>query len=48
MFVRPHIVSVAPTAAMIVPLAGIGYTWLALNQIAPNFGTPAVGFLPMF
>ena len=33
---------------MIVPLAGIGYTWLALNQIAPNFGTPAVGFLPMF
>ena len=43
-----HIVRVAPTAAMIVPLAGIGFTWLALNQIAPNFSTPAVGFLPMF
>jgi hypothetical protein len=23
-----------PVAAMLVPLAGIGFTWLALNQIA--------------
>jgi hypothetical protein len=26
-----------PVGAMLVPLAGIGFTWLALNQIAPNF-----------
>jgi len=46
--VGPKVVQVAPFGAMIVPLAGIGYTWLAFNQIAPNFGSPAPGFLPMF
>jgi hypothetical protein len=33
---------------MVVPLAGIGFTWLALNQIAPNFETPAIGLIPVF
>ena len=37
-----------PVAAMLVPLAGIGFTWLALNQIAPNFETPAVGLIPVY
>ena len=37
-----------PVAAMLVPLAGIGFTWLALNQIAANFATPAIGLVPVF
>ena len=37
-----------PVAAMLVPLAGIGFTWLALNQIAGNFANPAIGLIPVF
>ncbi len=37
-----------PVGAMLVPLAGIGFTWLALNQIAPNFAVPAIGLVPIF
>ena len=37
-----------PVAAMLVPLAGIGFTWLALNQIAANFAYPAVGLIPVY
>lgn len=37
-----------PLAAMLVPLAGIGFTWLALNQIAGNFAVPAIGLVPIF
>jgi len=37
-----------PVAAMLVPLAGIGFTWLALNQIAGNFAVPAIGLIPVF
>ena len=37
-----------PVAAMLVPIAGIGFTWLALNQIGPNFETPAIGLIPVF
>ena len=37
-----------PVAAMLVPLAGIGFTWLALNQIAPNFAIPAIGLIPVY
>lgn len=33
---------------MLVPLAGIGFTWLALNQIAVNFEFPAIGLVPVF
>ena len=35
-------------AAMLIPLAGIGFTWLPLNQIAPNFGTTAIGLIPVW
>lgn len=37
-----------PVAAMLVPLAGIGFTWLAINQIAGNFAVPAIGLIPVF
>ena len=37
-----------PVAAMLVPLAGIGFTWLALNQISPNFANPSIGLIPVF
>lgn len=47
-FFGPLMMKVFPVAAMLVPLAGIGFTWLALNQIAPNFATPAIGLLPVF
>lgn len=47
-FFGPQLMRIFPVAAMLVPLAGIGFTWLALNQIAPNFATPAVGFIPLF
>ena len=30
-----------------IPVAGVGLTWLCLNQLAPNFGTPVAGFIPM-
>lgn len=42
------LMGIFPVAAMLVPLAGIGFTWLALNQIAPNFETPAIGLIPVF
>jgi AGZA family xanthine/uracil permease-like MFS transporter len=47
-FFGPLLMKVIPTAAMLVPLAGIGFTWLALNQIVPNFAVPAIGLLPVF
>jgi adenine/guanine/hypoxanthine permease len=42
------LMKIFPVAAMLVPLAGIGFTWLALNQIIPNFESPAVGLVPVF
>ncbi|KAI2504534.1 purine nucleobase transmembrane transporter [Fragilaria crotonensis] len=42
------LMQIFPVAAMLVPLAGIGFTWLALNQILPNFETPAIGLIPVF
>jgi adenine/guanine/hypoxanthine permease len=47
-FFGPVLMNIFPIAAMLVPLAGIGFTWLAINQIAPNFETPAIGLIPMF
>lgn len=44
----PLIMNIFPVAAMLVPLAGIGFTWLALNQIAANFESPAIGLIPVF
>ena len=37
-----------PIAALTIPVAGVGLTWLAINQIAGNFATPVAGFLPLF
>ena len=47
-FIGRYIVKYFPVAAMLVPLAGIGFTWLALNQIAPNFANPAIGLIPVY
>lgn len=47
-FFGPVIMNIFPVAAMLVPLAGIGFTWLALNQITTNFETPAIGLIPVF
>lgn len=47
-FVGRYVVKYFPVAAMLVPLAGIGFTWLALNQIAPNFANPAIGLIPVY
>ena len=37
-----------PIASFVVPVAGVGLTWLALNQIGPNFATPVAGYVPVF
>lgn len=42
------ILKVVPIHALTVPVAGVGITWLGINQIAPCFGTPAAGFVPVF
>lgn len=42
------ILKVVPIHALTVPVAGVGIMWLGINQIAPCFGTPAAGFVPMF
>ena len=47
-FAGRYIVKYFPVAAMLVPLAGIGFTWLALNQISPNFANPAIGLIPVY
>lgn len=47
-FFGPLIMRYFPIAAMLVPLAGIGFTWLALNQIAANFAVPSIGLIPVF
>jgi AGZA family xanthine/uracil permease-like MFS transporter len=41
------ILSVTPMAALIIPVAGVGITFLAINQIAGNFATPVAGFIPV-
>ena len=30
-----------------IPVAGVGLTWLCLNQISPCFGSPLAGFIPL-
>jgi AGZA family xanthine/uracil permease-like MFS transporter len=41
------ILKVVPIAGFMIPVAGVGLTWLCLNQLAPCFGTPLAGFIPM-
>jgi AGZA family xanthine/uracil permease-like MFS transporter len=47
-FFGQALMTIFPVGAMLIPLAGIGFTWLALNQIAANFATPAIGLIPVF
>lgn len=47
-FFGEYLLMLFPVGAMLVPIAGIGFTWLALNQIAPNFATPAIGLIPVY
>ena len=42
------ILKVVPIHALTVPVAGLGIMWLGINQIAPCFGTPVAGFIPIF
>jgi AGZA family xanthine/uracil permease-like MFS transporter len=37
-----------PIAALTIPVAGVGLTYLAINQITPNFASPLAGFLPLY
>lgn len=41
------ILAAVPIHALTIPVAGVGITWLAINQIAPCFGSPVAGFLPL-
>jgi AGZA family xanthine/uracil permease-like MFS transporter len=43
-----HILRVFPTAAALTPLAGIGFVWLAFNQLVKCFAAPLMGLLPIF
>ena len=46
--VGDFILMYVPVASFCIPVAGVGLTWLALNQIAPNFASPIAGFIPVF
>lgn len=43
-----YVLWLAPTAAFLTPLAGIGIVWLSINQILPNLSAPFPGLLPVF
>lgn len=43
--VGPQMLSVIPPAALLVPVAGIGFAFLGLEQAAAPFGSPIVGFM---
>jgi AGZA family xanthine/uracil permease-like MFS transporter len=36
-----------PPASLLVPIAGIGFSFLGVREITGNFGQPIVGFLPL-
>ena len=41
----PQMLRIIPPAALLVPVAGIGYTFLGLEQASTLFGAPLVGFM---
>ena len=45
--VGDFILMYVPVASFCIPVAGVGLTWLALNQIAPCFAYPAAGYIPL-
>jgi len=46
-FAGPHIVKVAPKAALLIALAGIGFTWLGIGQVIVCYKAGHVGLLPL-
>ncbi|CAN0017419.1 unnamed protein product [Ascophyllum nodosum] len=43
--VGPQMLAIIPPAALLVPVAGIGFAFLGVEQAAAPFGAPLVGFL---
>lgn len=41
----PQMLRIVPPAALLVPVAGIGFTFLGLEQASTPFGAPLVGFM---
>lgn len=41
----PQMLRIVPPAALLVPVAGIGFAFLGLEQVSTPFGAPLVGFL---
>ncbi|CAN0368834.1 unnamed protein product, partial [Ascophyllum nodosum] len=41
----PQMLTIIPPAALLVPLAGIGFAFLGLEQTVAPFGAPMVGFM---
>lgn len=41
----PQMLRIIPPAALLVPVAGIGLTFLGLEQASTPFGAPLVGFM---
>eukprot|EP00232_Nephroselmis_pyriformis_P030957 CAMPEP_0182861686 /NCGR_PEP_ID=MMETSP0034_2-20130328/5634_1 /TAXON_ID=156128 /ORGANISM="Nephroselmis pyriformis, Strain CCMP717" /LENGTH=596 /DNA_ID=CAMNT_0024993643 /DNA_START=36 /DNA_END=1826 /DNA_ORIENTATION=+ len=46
-FVGPEVIKFVPPASLLVPIAGIGFAFLAIGQVVCNFAQPIVGFLPI-
>jgi AGZA family xanthine/uracil permease-like MFS transporter len=46
--VGEYVLYLAPIAAFLTPISGIGIVWLAINQIIPNLSAPFPGLLPLF
>eukprot|EP00283_Hemiselmis_rufescens_P021848 CAMPEP_0173438638 /NCGR_PEP_ID=MMETSP1357-20121228/20522_1 /TAXON_ID=77926 /ORGANISM="Hemiselmis rufescens, Strain PCC563" /LENGTH=636 /DNA_ID=CAMNT_0014403947 /DNA_START=20 /DNA_END=1927 /DNA_ORIENTATION=- len=45
--IGPVIMQAVPPAALLVPIAGIGFSFLGVGQITACLGQPIVGFLPL-
>ena len=44
----PQMLRIIPPAALLVPVAGIGLTFLGLEQASTPFGAPLVGFCLLY
>jgi AGZA family xanthine/uracil permease-like MFS transporter len=47
-FFGPQIIKYMPTAALLVPIASIGFAFLGVQQIIPSMAVPLVGIVCMF
>lgn len=43
-----HVLQLAPMAAFLTPISGIGIIYLSIGQIIPNMSAPLPGLLPIF